>query len=398
MIRNRTYLFASVLPLLMLLYVVHSSGFQSQPSRLSAKNSRIKSITVLQPGARPRFSPDSRAIVFDRKNGNGYYDVYLGNLQGGMIGSLTEGKPGIPQRNHGNARFDPSGKHIVFVAETETHLGSQIKSLGDSGVGLYSNLWAADLKGTQFSKLTNIPVKQRLLDQIPSMATVNPVFSPDGHTMVWTQRYGEGGHNKWGVWRIKADDVSLDGTPPSQNERVLITPSKGNYVTAMGFLDPDRLLVAGNLDGQHEYGMDQYVYNLKTGQYTNLTNTPEAWDEDSCIAPNGQIIWMSNSESRYKFDFSKPWATQPIEREYYLMDSDGQHKERLTFFNDPQAPEYLGGRSLVAACDISPDGRYLAGTLGIDHGKGDRRENEELKVILIEFSQPLTGGKVSSPH
>ena len=392
-----THPFALVLALLGL-FCTHSPGFQSKPqTRPAAKNPRIKAITVLQEsGARPRFSPDGRLLVFDRMNGDGYYAVGLSDLQGATIRNLTGGKARITQRNNGNARFDSSGKYVVFVSEAEEHFANHIKSLGDPGVGLYSNLWATDRMGMQFWKLTNIPVKQRLLDRVPSVASVNPVFSPDGHMLLWTERYAEGGHNKWGLWRIKAADFASDGRPGLENERVLITPSKGNYISAMGFLGRDQLLVAGNLDGQHEYGMDQYSYNLATGQYVNLTNTPDSWDEDSCVAPNGQIVWMSNAESRYKFDFSKPWATQPVERDYYVMDAGGQHKERLTFFNDPQAPEYRGGRTLVAACDISPDGRYLAGTIGIDHGQGDRRENVELKVILIEFSTPLTGGKTSS--
>lgn len=396
--RKYTYVFAAAAPLLALLCATHSWGFESQRTRFTAKDSRIKSITILQSsGARPRFSPDSKTLVFDRVNDEGFYNVYLSDLQGNITGSLTEGRPGINHRNNGNAQFDRSGNHVVFISEEEDHFGTLIKKLGDPGVGLYSNLWATDTMGTHFWKLTNIPIKRKLFDRMPSMATVNPVFSPDGHMLVWTERYAEGGHNKWGVWRIKAANYVISrGEVRLENEHVLITPSKGNYITATAFLDPDRLLVAGNLDGQHEYGMDQYVYNLKTGQYVNLTNSPESWDEDSCVAPNGQIVWMSNSESHYKFDFSKAWTSQPVERDYYLMDSDGRHRERLTFFSDPQSPEYMGNRTLVAACEISPDGRYLAGTLGIDPGKGERRGDVQLKVILIEFAQPFTAGRATS--
>jgi Tol biopolymer transport system component len=162
----------------------------------------------------------------------------------------------------------------------------------------------------------------------------------------------------------------------------------------MGFLDNNQLLVAGNLDGQHEYGMDQYVLNLRTGAARNLTNTPDNWDEDSAIAPNGKIVWMSNANSRYRFDKSRgDWAAQPVERDYYIMNADGSDKQRLTYFNESGSPEHLENRILVAAADFSPDGRYLTGILGIDHGKGARRENVELKVILIEFRQPLSGGR-----
>jgi Tol biopolymer transport system component len=367
---------------------LHANG-----AAFHARYSGIRSIRILpQSGARPRFSPDGKVIVFDRKNSDGFYGVYLSDLQGRMLGSVSQGRRGIPQRNNGNARFDPSGQHIVFISEVEKHFGTLIKSLGDPGVGLYSNLWATTPAGKQVRQLTDIPIKMHLADRTPSFATVNPLFTPDGKTLLWTERYDEGGHNKWGMWRIKAAQVSSEGAFSIERARVLITPSRGNYITATAFLDPDHLVVAGNLDGQHEYGMDQYVYDLATGRYTNLTNTPEAWDEDSCVTPDKHIIWMSNAQSRYKFDFSKDWTTQPVQRDYYVMDSDGRNKQRLTYFNDPSAPEYLGDRTLVAACDLSPDGRFLAGTIGIDHGTGDRRADVELKIVLIEFARPFAPG------
>lgn len=365
----------------------------SQGQRIQPKNSRLKSITVLQAnGARPRFSPDGKVLVFDRRNADEYFDVYLSDIQGNVLRKITEGNPGITQRNNGNARFDPSGKFIVFVSEAPRHYLDDRPRMGDSGIGLYSNFWATDLQGSHFWQLTHEPVKQTLTDGVPNFAESNPLFSRDGHTFLWTQRYADRGHF-FGWWRIMAADfVVSDGQPSLRNQRVLITPQKGNYITAMAFLDNDHLLVSGNLDGQHEYGMDQYVYDLRSGHFVNLTNTPLIWDEDSCLAPNGDIVWMSNQDSRIKFDFSdRHGVTQPIEREYYAMTSSGQDKQRLTYFNEPGTPEYVGIRTLVAACDISPDGRYLAGTLSIDFGTATRRERGELKAILMEFAQPLAG-------
>ncbi len=52
-------------------------------------------------------------------------------------------------------------------------------------------------------------------------------------------------------------------------------------------------------------------------------------------------------------------------------------------FNDPEAPEYIGKRTLVAASDFSPDGKYLAITLGVDFGI-DKRDMK-LKIALIQL-------------
>lgn len=355
----------------------------------AGENERVADIRVLQQsGARPRFSPDGLQIVFDRQNADGYYDVYLTDLLGQSPTAVTEGKAGIGQKNNGNAIFDPSGQYVIFISEVDEHYSDTLKWMGDPGVGLFSNLWAADPDGGNFWQLTDIPIKQALGDGIPAMAAVNPLFAPDGVTLLWTERYAEGGNNNWGLWRIKAADfiVAAEG-PRLENERVLFTPQTGTYVTAMGFLSPTELVLSGNLDGQHEYGMDEYVYDLQTGGLRNLTNTSDLWEEDASVTPSGQIIFMSNAYSPYVFDFSTPdWGGQRMERDYIIVNGDGSDQQRLTYFNDPAAPEYLGRSVIVAASDVSPDGRYMVGTLGVDFGD-DRREMI-LKIILIEFAEP----------
>jgi hypothetical protein len=354
------------------------------------KNPRVKDIKTLQrEGARPRFSPSGQLIVFDRKNRDGYYDVYLTDLQGNVICSLTDGKEGIGQRSNGNAVFYPEGGYVIFLSEEEGHYLQDYSWSGDPGIGLFCNLWASDLEGNRFFRLTNLPIKRSLADKTPVMAITNPLFSPDGTILFWTERYDEGGHNNWGKWRIKAADFVVEnGVPGLRHERTILAPQGGNYVTAMGFLNLEEMVVAGNLDGQHEYGMDQYVYNLATGELSNLTRTPEYWEEDSSVTPAGKIIYMSNEDSRYKFNFDDPhWQLQPMEREYYIMNEYGGGKERLTYFNDPTAPEYMGRKVLAVAADVSPDGRMLAATIGEDYGETER--NVVLKIVLVEFTESL---------
>ncbi|OGL73339.1 hypothetical protein A3E39_00040 [Candidatus Uhrbacteria bacterium RIFCSPHIGHO2_12_FULL_60_25] len=349
------------------------------------KNLAIERITMIhQEGARPRFAPDGKSFAFDRKNKDGYYDVYISDLEGNIIQSVTEGKGGITQRNNGNPTFDSTGGYLIFISEENDHLLDNQKYLADPGVGLFSNLYAADLKNGQFWQLTNIPIKKTFTDRIPATATVNPHFSKDGKTLIWTERYAEGGNNNWGRWRLKAADFVIENRQPTvRNERVVFTPTEGTYVTFMGQLDSVHWVVSGNLDGQHEYGMDQYVLNITTKKYTNLTNTSEYWEEDSSITPSGRIIYMSNADSRYEFDFSKNWVSQPTERDYYSMNADGSDKQRLTYFNQEGAPEYLGYRVLAVAADVSPDGKYLVSTLGYDFGK--KKRDVVLKIALITF-------------
>ncbi|TSC75960.1 MAG: hypothetical protein G01um101430_130 [Parcubacteria group bacterium Gr01-1014_30] len=356
-----------------------------------AQNDRIESMRViLEEGARPRFSPDGQYFLFDRRNSNDLYaDLYVSDLNGGIVTRLTEGREGVNQRNNGNGVYHSSKNYIIFISEESGHYLDDDKWLADPGIGLFSNLYATDFSGSRFWKLTDIPIKKALGDGIPATATVNPHFLKNG-TLIWTERYAEGGNLNWGKWRLKAADfVEENGVPKLINTRVVYTPANGNYVTFMGELDSDNWVVSGNLNGQHEYGMDQYVLNIRNGSLKNLTNTPEYWEEDSSLTPSGKIVYMSNIDSQYKFDFTKDWVIQKVERDYYITDRNGGQKERLTFFNEPGAVEKSEYAILSVAADISPDGKYMAGTVGVQFGAGKDRGRIVLKIVLIKFKNPF---------
>jgi Tol biopolymer transport system component len=358
--------------------------------RCPGKDSLIANFRILaQNGARPHWSPSGAVIVFDRRDVSGYAHLYLTDLQGHET-SLTDGKREVGSGNSGNGIFDPSGKFIIFISEEPQHMLRNNRTLGDPGLGMFCNLWATTPDGSRFWRLTNIPIRKTISESVPVVGIVNPHFSADGSTLVWTERYGKGS-GSWGLWRVRSAEFTVrNGVPSLQNERNLTDAGHGNYVSAMGFVSPHELVVAGNLDGQPEYGMDQYIIDLSMHRTTNLTNTPYLWEEGSCVTPvHHNIIYMTNQASPYKLDFHDPdWASQVLERDYWMMNSDGQHKTRLTYFNDRSAPEYLGGRNIVAACDVSPNGRTLAGTLGIDKGTGNKA-NMELKIVLIDFGERM---------
>ena len=205
------------LPILFILTLVSVSGlaadlqFCAGQTNCAGKNPRIKHIQILQQnGVRPRWSPDGSLIVFDRKNSDGYFQVYRMTAAGQDVRSLTENRDGLPPRSKGNAVFHPSGKWVVFVAEENHHYMEGARWTGDPGIGLFSNLWATDVAGSQFWALTHIPVKQAMGDGIPTYATVNPLFSADGRWLVWTERYANGRKGSWGLWRIKVAEFVLD--------------------------------------------------------------------------------------------------------------------------------------------------------------------------------------------
>lgn len=53
-------------------------------------------------------------VVFDAKGSDGYYDVYIQNLDGTNKECLTRQKAELPQKHNGQPSFYPSGEYIVF--------------------------------------------------------------------------------------------------------------------------------------------------------------------------------------------------------------------------------------------------------------------------------------------
>lgn len=356
-----------------------------------AKSPLVESITMLQQsGARPRFDPSGTRVAFDRKDDRtGFYHVYISDLDGHVVQQIT-GRPGDPfRRNSGNAVFSPSGRFLVFIAEENSHALDRVASTGDPGVGLFCNLWAYDRQSGAFTRLTDIEYPSSVLQgRVDYMAVVNPHFSKDGRRLLWTERYANDRKKKWGDWRVMQADVD-DGHDGLQlrDIRIGYTPAQGNYVTYMGQFDSGQWLVSGNLDGQDVFGMDTYALDPASGQRRNLTRTPTFWEEDADVTRGQHVIYMSNQDSAYRYDTDRDWKKQKITREYYLTDASGAHSERLTYFNDPGAPEYLGKPAIAVASDVSPDGRLLVGTLGVDYG-GQAHRMFDLSLMLIRFKNP----------
>lgn len=354
---------------------------------------KVTGFRILSPdGGRVDWDPSgSDRIAFDKKNPDGYYDVYTVHADGTGLVSLTDGREGVWQRNNGNPCWHPSGRFIVFQSEHPKHLAVRNKWVSDPGVGVYNELWAATPSGDRFWQLTFHKVKQRILfDRTKATGVLNPHFSHDGKKLVWTERFDRGG--KWGRWQVRmADFVEDPRTGPSlQNARVVFTPteSMGGYVTCTDMThDGKKLLLAGNLNGPHhdEFGMDLYLYDLATGSLQDLTRNENEWTEGSAITPDGsKILYMSNRG--FPFDFSnKHWYWQKRKREYWIMNLDGSGKRQVTHLNTPGALEHQARPCIVADCSWSPDGKRLVATVGEDMGGPDRADIQ-LRVAIFSFN------------
>lgn len=77
------------------------------------KSPLVKNIkTFTNQGGRVDWSHNNNLIAFDRKDEDGYYDVWVMKPDGTEQKCLTCDKPQLPNKNIGQPAWHPSGKYI----------------------------------------------------------------------------------------------------------------------------------------------------------------------------------------------------------------------------------------------------------------------------------------------
>lgn len=345
---------------------------------MDVSGSLVKSITaVIEDGGRLDWSEKLNLIVFDRKAGDNFYDVWTMNPDGSNQVCITCDNPDLPQGHIGQPEWHPSGEYIVLQAEKENHEGGSLKSR--PGVGVDNDLWVITADGKSAHQLTNLPLDK---------AVLHPKFSHKGDKIIWTQmiKAPPGGETLGGEWEIKMADFIVEENDIHLENIISLDVGKNVFFETHGFSEDDsRIIFTANMEpNQPAWAMDIYVMDLKTKEIKNLTNSND-WDEHAHFSPGEEkIVWMSSKESG-----TNPEEMSTMTTDLWIMNVDGTEKKRLTHFSDSAYPEYKGKVVVVGDPSWSPNGKSVMCRLIIDRGlaqlMGLKKEIEP--VILIEFNE-----------
>lgn len=344
------------------------------------KTYRVKSIkTIKEYGKDIDWSKPQNRILSERMGADGYLDVVVMNPDGTNETDLTTHKEGCPQKHNGNAAWHPSGEYIVFTGEKE---GNPVKhkEWATPGTGFNCDLWVMTAGGEKFYQLTDYPRRQ------PFKAVIHPQFSHDGKKLFWAERIVPG-DSFGGGWVLKIAKFSVDSQGPRLENIKSYEPGEWKcfYESHDFSRDDSKVLFSGNLkSGQTPVGLDIYELGLETKHLTRLTETTGDWDEHAHYSPDGKkIAWMSSTGFEIKWgDISGHNWQKYLKTELWLMNSDGSEKQRLTYFNTPGHPEYLGGRRTVVSDSAwSPDGKSIVAAVAYVAPRG----GAGVKIVMIEL-------------
>jgi Tol biopolymer transport system component len=350
--------------------------------------------TIVEYGKSLDWCPVNDLIAFGKMGDDSYYDVYVMNPDGSQERCLT-GKE-CPQKHNGNPVWHPSGEYIVFTSENED-VAKEYDRVSIPGRGTNCNVWAVTVDGGTFWQLTDYPTSLT-----NPRGVIHPQFSHHGRTLLWAERVGNKEGTPWGEWALKvADFVTDDKTCRLENIRVYQPGEAQRFYESHAFSKGDKkILFSGNLVlTQLESGLDIYELDLGTETLKRLTDTFDDWDEHAHYSPDGKkIAWMSSTDLGdlgITFDDIKNhlWGLK-LKTELWIMDADGSHKQRLTYFNEPGNGEY-SGHVIVSDSSWSPDGGKIAACIAYEDGKDSR--NFQSRIILIELGIQKKNF-VSTPH
>jgi len=252
---------------------------------------------------------------------------------------------------------------------------NQFDNQATPGAGSLNDLWLTTADGSQFWLLHNLPnVVSR-----DSPGTLHPHFSHDGKRLLWAERV-RGNNTVFGEWALKlADFVVTSNGPQLQNIQTFQPGEQKGFYESHGFTNDDKaILFTGNLErGQSQIGLDIYIMDLATQQVSNLTHTPNDWDEHADLSPDGtKIVWMSSTGIALR---QQPFQ---LKTEFWIMNLDGSGKRQLTHFNTSGDPQFLSVPAAVPADSTwSPDGTQII-ALVIDQDPNGPRHDQGKMVRL----------------
>lgn len=306
-------------------------------------------------------------IAFDMLTG-GHFALYVMRQDGEEVRCLSCSHPDLPQKNVGQPAWHPSGRYLAFQAEKGEHPKVRFDLVVTPGAGVLNDLWLLDLQ-------TNRAMLLREVANRHGQGILHAHFSADGRKLSWSEMQEKGGLRKgteFGFWALMVADFRMeDGKPRLDNIRSY-TPGGPAFYENHGFSpDGTRLIFTSNFEAKRRIEAHIYTMDLQTEQLSRLTT--ENYNEHALYSPDGMhIVWMSTAGNRRGGT------------DYWIMNSDGSNKRRLTWFNHKDHPEYAGDKVIVADLSWRSDGKAFAGY----YREGGPLESDRhtKKIVLVELN------------
>ena len=326
---------------------------------------RVDLVQITNDGGRLDWSPDGATIYFDRRGADELYDVWSMNPDGSNEVCITCDRLELPNNHQGNPEIDPGGRYLVFQVEKAEHAGTIGGVNSEPGIARYNDLWIWDKQEDTFYPLTDVHPEL-------TSGSLHPHFSNDGTQLFWSNLEGavpDGDpYHVYGDIGLAVADFVASPAPHLENVTYYNPGENPVYLETHGFGPDDNWLYFSCTphDNMEDVSADICRMDFSNPtEITSLTHTSglngefAAWDEHAHLSPlNDAYVWASSQPYDVP-ENNMPAINETLRLDLWLMGTDGNNQQRLTYFNEPGHPEYTGYRAIVSDNDWNPDGSQV---------------------------------------
>jgi len=278
--------------------------------------------------------------------------------------------PTLAQIDAGNPAWHPSGNYMVLQAadmqapDWAATRPAMYKRITGPGVGYNNDLWLISTDGSHAAALSQLNQGQGVL---------HARFSHTGGQLLWSELESMN-PRKW-VMKIANFRVGSDG--PHVTEVQTLDPLGNTFYETHDFSPDDKKILFATTKKPGDYKhMSIVEMDLASGATRDLTGSDD-WNEHAHYSPDGsKIIWASSH------GIQQNEALKITRNDYWIMNADGSDKRRLTFFNEPGAPEYRASYNIASDLSWSPDGKAFVADLQL-RTRGDAADDFTGSILRI---------------
>ncbi|HLP13361.1 MAG TPA: hypothetical protein VK177_15595 [Flavobacteriales bacterium] len=298
----------------------------------------------------------THTVTYNKPDKKGYYKIYLSDSLGNNVKPLRY-NGWRDDRHQWAEEWHPSGKYIFCYVEKAEYVkekGHKRKPIDAvPGYGAYTDLWLLSVDGKQAWQLTNVP-------NAYSSGIIHSAISHDGTLFGWSERVKApkflDKNLGAGVYELKIADFVFDSIPHFTNIRSF-KPGGVDALNEMDAISNDKTTIAfySTYKCKNIIATPIYSLNMVTGEIQELTN--KSFAQAPTYTPDGKhIVYMTGDQCDI-------FLGQLQGADWWIMETDGSNKKRLTYMNKRNHEHSVNRFRLCGSLSFINNHAFLGGVM-----------------------------------